>query len=173
MEEQDKILLKNLIEKYSFSDIVTELLMTNMICPNDILDIADEYSCPDNVENLLDTLLDDYNINDILQCFDDKDLLDYLSGSFTLDDYVQEQIDEVINEMNEESEKSLNDDIDDNSTNIDEIIITLSNAELCPDDIHKLLCLLTNNNFYIKDGNVIINKLKDIVQKNNYNVNYK
>jgi len=196
---KDKELLKSLMDKYTIEEIVDEYLKAGKCSSTDILDIADDIY--DNGENPIEQInnimdferqkslnnpiesmisLEDmmhdimfvyYDRDDIIRCFDNDELLDYLENSFELENYVEDKVNEAINEVKEEYDKEI-DELINAPTNKKGLMKTIRDIDLYSDDIHNLLCEITNSNKYEKDGSIIINRLKKILSKNNYGVNY-
>jgi len=196
---KDKELLKSLMDKYTIEEIVDEYLEAGKCSSTDILDIADDIY--DNGENPIEQInnimdferqkslnnpiesmisLEDmmhdimfvyYDRDDIIRCFDNDELLDYLENSFELENYVEDKVNEAINEVKEEYDKEI-DELINAPTNKKGLMKTIRDIDLYSDDIHNLLCEITNSNKYEKDGSIIINRLKKILSKNNYGVNY-
>ncbi len=197
---KDKELLKSLMDKYTIGEIVDEYLEAGKCSSADILDIADDiYNNGENpieqIDNIMDferqkalndptksmISLEDmmhdimfiyYDRDDIIRCFDNDELLDYLENSFELEKYVEDKVDEAINEVKEEYDKEI-DELIDAPTNKKGLMKTLRIIDLSPDDIHTIICELTNSNKYERDGSIIIDKLKKLINKNNYEVIYK
>ena len=196
MSNNDKEQLKELIKKYSFSDIIDELLEQHAICSMDIISIAREYENFDNntaIEQIHDILNNDdemchnmisctefmrdivlqyYDTWDVLEYFDNEDLLDKLDGSYELEHYVDYAIEQATNEINNEQIEELNKIIK-NIKSKKGLFNILKNIELSSDDIHQLICEITSSNRYDKNTNQTIDKLKKLLNKNNtYNVKY-
>lgn len=196
MSNNDKEQLKELIKKYSFSDIIDELLEQKAICSMDIISIAREYENLENntaIEQIHDILNNDdemchnmiscnefmrdivlqyYDTWDVLEYFDNEDLLDKLDGSYELEHYVDYAIEQATNEINNEQIEELNKIIK-NIKSKKGLFNILKNIELSSDDIHQLICEITSSNRYDKNTNQTIDKLKKLLNKNNtYNVKY-
>ena len=196
MSNNDKEQLKELIKKYSFSDIIDELLEQHTICSMDIISIAREYENLENntaIEQIHDILNNDdemchnmiscnefmrdivlqyYDTWDVLEYFDNEDLLDKLDGSYELEHYVDYAIEQATNEINNEQIEELNKIIK-NIKSKKGLFNILKNIELSSDDIHQLICEITSSNRYDKNTNQTIDKLKKLLNKNNtYNVKY-
>ena len=199
---KDKELLKSLMDKYTIGEIVDEYLEAGKCSSADILNIADDFwtspedetpiekigdvideerrkwykdpvnnkkvSCEDMMKEIMLVYFDE---DEILSYFDDSNLLDKLEGSWELNNYVEDKVDEVIDEVKEEYEKEIEKLID-APTNKKGLMKTVRDIDLYSDDVHNLLCELTNSNKYERDGSIIINRLKKILSKNNYGVNY-
>ena len=100
-----------------------------------------------------------------LLIFDFRNFLD------VMDNYVENKVSEVINDVNIEHAKEI-DELIDAPTNKKGLMKTINIINLSPDDIHTIICKLTNSNKYEKDASVIIDRLKKILNKNNYGVTY-
>ena len=197
MSNNDKEQLKELIKKYSFNDIIDELLEQKAICSMDIISIAREYENSENnntaIEQIHDILNNDdemchnmiscnefmrdivlqyYDTWDVLEYFDNEELLDKLDGSYELEHYVDYAIEQATNEINNEQIEELNKIIK-NIKSKKGLFNILKNIELSSDDIHQLICEITSSNRYDKNTNQIIDKLKELLNKNNtYNIKY-
>lgn len=199
---KDKELLKSLMDKYTIGEIVDEYLEAGKCSSVDILNIADDFwtspedetpiekiddiideerrkwykdpennkkvSCEDMMKEIM---LVHFDEDEILSYFDERDLLDKLEGTWELDNYVENKVNEAINEVKEEYDKEI-DELIDAPTNKKGLMKTVRDIDLYSDDIHNLLCEITNSNKYERDGSIIINRLKKILNKNNYGVNY-
>ena len=194
--------VKDIMDKYTIGEIVDMYLEAGKCSSADILNIADDFytspedetpiekiddiieeerrkwykdpvnnkkvSCEDMMKEIMLIYFDE---DDILSYFDERDLLDKLEGTWELNNYVEDKVDEAINEVNIEHAKEINELID-APTNKKGLMKTLRIIDLSPDDIHTIICELTNSNKYERDASVIIDRLKKILNKNNYGVNY-
>lgn len=199
---KDKELLKSLMDKYTIGEIVDEYLEAGKCSSADILNIADDFwtspedetpiekiddiideerrkwykdpennkkvSCEDMMKEIM---LVHFDEDEILSYFNERDLLDKLEGTWELNDYVEDKVNEAINEVKEEYDKEI-DELIDAPTNKKGLMKTLRIIDLSPDDIHTIICELTNSNKYERDASVIIDRLKKILNKNNYGVTY-
>lgn len=199
---KDKELLKSLMDKYTIGEIVDEYLEAGKCSSTDILNIADDFwtssedetpiekiddiideerrkwykdpennkkvSCEDMMKEIM---LVHFDEDEILSYFNERDLLDKLEGTWELNDYVEDKVNEAINEVKEEYDKEI-DELIDAPTNKKGLMKTLRIIDLSPDDIHTIICELTNSNKYERDTSVIIDRLKKILNKNNYGVTY-
>ena len=194
--------VKDIIDKYTIREIVDEYLEAGKCSSADILNIADDFWSPPEDETLIekiddiideerrkwykdpennkkvscedmmkDIMLVHFDEDEILSYFDERDLLDKLEGTWELDNYVEDKVAEVINEVNIEHAKEI-DELIDAPTNKKGLMKTINIIDLSPDDIHTIICKLTNSNKYERDASVIINRLKKILNKNNYGVTY-
>ena len=194
--------VKDIINKYTIGEIVDMYLEAGKCSSADILNIADDFlafpedetpiekidaiigeerrkwlkdpennkkvSCEDMMK---DIMLVHFDEDEILSYFDERDLLDKLEGTWELDNYVENKVSEVINDVNIEHAKEI-DELIDAPTNKKGLMKTINIIDLSPDDIHTIICELTNSNKYERDALVIIDRLKKILNKNNYGVTY-
>jgi hypothetical protein len=199
---KDKELLKSLMDKYTIGEIVDEYLEAGKCSSADILNIADDFwTSPEDetpiekIDNIIDEerrkwykdpnnykrvscedmmkeiMLVHFDEDEILSYFDERDLLDKLEGTWELDNYVENKVAEAINDVNIEHAKEI-DELIDAPVNKKGLMKTLRIIDLSPDDIHTIICELTNSNKYERDASVIIDRLKKILNKNNYGVTY-
>lgn len=194
--------VKDIIDKYTIGEIVDMYLEAGKCSSADILNIADDFwtptedetpiekinaiideerrkwykdpvnnkkvSCEDMIKEIMLVYFDE---DEILSYFDERDLLDKLEGTWELDNYVENKVAEVINEVNIEHAKEI-DELIDAPVNKKGLMKTINIIDLSPDDIHTIICKLTNSNKYERDASVIIDRLKKILNKNNYGVTY-
>jgi len=194
--------VKDIMDKYTIGEIVDMYLEAGKCSSADILNIADDfcvspedetpiekiddiideerrkwYKDPENnkkvsCEDMMkDIMLVHFDEDEILSYFDERDLLDKLEGTWELNDYVEDKVDKAINEVKEEYDKEI-DELIDAPINKKGLMKTINIIDLSPDDIHTIICELTNSNKYERDGYIILDKLKQMLNKNNYGVNY-
>lgn len=137
-KEYDDAEVKEMIEKCNLSDLIHIILETY-----DASDIVDELDADEN----------------ILDKFDDGDLLDHLEGTYALenhDDDVRRQYDY---ELREEIELDLYKQYKDNINDI-------KNYDI--DQMRKFFCNLLDVGYY--DDNGLFNGLNDLIQKMNSSI---
>lgn len=202
MHVKDKELLKNLMDKYTIGEIVDEYLEAGKCTSLDILNIADDFwtssedetpinkiediiederrkwykdstnnkkvSCGDMMKEIMLVYFDE---DEILSYFNERDLLYRLEGTWELNNYVEDKVNEAIDEVNIEHAKEI-DELIDAPISKKGLMKTIRDIDLYSDDIHTIICELTNSNKYERNGSIIIDKLKKILSKNTYGVNY-
>lgn len=174
----------------NFEEIITYALENNLMTPSDIINAAQMYEDPEKLDNLDDdqikafiksrglsdimTLIkDEYGLEDILyelpeddvlNHYDNDVLLDHLEGSFALEDhdsevrstfeyYLKEEILEDIGKQNRNNLNKLN--------------------ELNGDDLHRFICNVIGCGYYDQERlNEGLQKMKDKLNTNNYNIKY-
>jgi len=180
----DRTLLKEVWNRFSFEEILNAGLDNYKITSSDIINASDMYNDPDKKysnedikemissrglkevmkiikeEHSLDEILDELPKDEILDNIDADERLESLENTFELDQhdenvkyvYYTEYIDEWIDEFNNEREEYLR-----------------NMFNWSPDELHKFLC---DGLGYGYCDNNISNKLKEILNKNTYNVKY-
>lgn len=195
-EEFDK-LLHNLIDTHSFDDfnnLIDNLYVQGIINSADIAclnDHVNDLTYLEQIEELLDEdsklakqdpenhkKIELYNFLhdivfqywdkfDLLDFFDDYELLEQIENSYSLNNYVERQVDDAINDLNREHEIEIEELINNNTPTKKDILKAFSNYDYTADEIHSMICSLTNSNKY-EDGNKIMDKLKEVLKNNNY-----
>ena len=195
-EEFDK-LLHNLIDSHSFDDfnnLIDNLYVQGIINSADIACLNNHVNDLTYLEQINELLDEDsklaqqdpknhkkielYNFLhdivfqywdkfDLLNFFDDYELLEQIENSYSLNNYVERQVNDVINDLNTKHEIEIEELINNSTPTKKDILKAFSNYEYTADEIHSLICSLTNSNKY-DDGNKIMDKLKEVLKNNNY-----
>ena len=199
MSIEDYKALVDIVKRNGFSETIDVLMDANIIGSIDILSIADEIY--DNSENPIEQIdnimeferqralndptksmisLEDmmhdimfmyYDRDDIIRYFDNDELLDYLENSYELENYVKDKVEETENDLKNELNKEI-DELYDALPNKKQVLKTFNLYDFNSDDVHTLICQLTNVNLYDKNTQFTIEKLKEILNNNTYNVKY-
>lgn len=168
-----------------FEEILTFGLEHNFISSSDIIHASDIYKDPDkeyddeeikemikstDIYDLINMIVDVHSIQEIINCLDTDDImqligndemLDYLDGTYELDDHDDKvrtkYYDEVIDELATDLEKRYKERYD-----------NISN--LPSDDLHRFLCDIVGCSYY---ESTVIEQLKEKAKNNNYIENYK
>lgn len=186
MDDKDKKLLKQVWSNINdFEEILNFGLENNFISSSDIIHASDIYKDPDkeyddeeikeminstDISDLINMILDIRSIqevincldtDDIMQLIDNDDMIDYLDGTWALNNHDDEvrstYYDEVIDELATELEKKYKERYD-----------NISN--LPSDDLHRFLCDIVGCSYY---DSTVIEQLKEKAKNNNYIKNYK
>lgn len=199
MNIEDYKTLVDIVKRNGFNETIDVLMEANIISSIDILSIADEiYDNGENpieqIDNIMDferqralndptesmISLEDmmhdimfvyYDRDDIIKCFDDDELLDYLENSFELEKYVEDKVEEAEYDLRNEFDEEIN-KLCDALPNKKQVLKTFNLYDFNSDDVHTLICQLTNVNLYDKNTKFTIGKLKEILNNNTYNVKY-
>lgn len=199
MNIEDYKTLVDIVKRNGFNETIDVLMEANVISSIDILSIADEiYDNGENpieqIDNIMDferqralndptesmISLEDmmhdimfvyYDRDDIIKCFDDDELLDYLENSFELEKYVEDKVEEAEYDLRNEFDEEIN-KLCDALPNKKQVLKTFNLYDFNSDDVHTLICQLTNVNLYDKNTEFTIEKLKEILNNNTYNVKY-
>ncbi len=188
-----KKLLQIIWDECSFDEIINAGLNLNKCSSSDIINAASEYEDPEksDLENIISEssiedvieavkseftikdIIDElgrYDIDNILDCFDNDDILWYLEGSYNLekhDDQVKEEYYYTLyKEIIEEVQSAYD-------FNYKQFIKDIT-EEYSPDDYHELICDILGVGYYDKDlFNKRMKVLIDKLNKNNYGIKYK
>lgn len=196
-KEKFEKLLHNLIDTHSFDDfneLIDNLYVQGIINSADIACLnehVNDLTCLEQIEELLDEnsilALQDpehhkkielydflHNIVflywdkfDLLDFFEDYELLEQIEDSYELERYVESKTSEAIDDLNTEHEMEMEELINNITPTKKDILKAFSNYEYTADEIHSMICFLTNSNKY-DNGNKIMDKLKDVLKNNNY-----
>jgi hypothetical protein len=199
MTQEDKQKLQELMKSNSFEDIIDELLLSEKITSNDILNIAEDYWYNDMtpVEQIENIILDNQEIDDpekqirykdimaildsafpnedLMNYFDNYDLIDHLEGTFALEDYVDNRVDDALYDKEKEYEQQINylqETLNNAICSKSRILKSISKLDFTPDEVHKIICNLTNTNYYERNSDYTITELKKLANNNNYEVYY-
>ena len=115
--------------------------------------IKDEYSVGEIISNL--------DIDDVFQCIDDSEMLDYLDGTYELEDHDDEVRTRYHNDVLEDIIDKLERDYTEYNKNI---------QNWPSDDLHKFICDIVGCSYY---DSSVLEQLKEKLHNNNYIENYK
>lgn len=175
-----RTLLKEVWDKCSFEDILNAGLENYKITSSDIIHASDIYDDPEkeysdeDIKEMISSrglrevmeiiqeeyslcdILDDLPKNEILDNIDANERLDSLENTWELEQHDEEIKHECINEWIDEFNKEK----EEQSKNM---------FNWSPDELHKLLCDGFGYGYY---DNNISDRIKEILNKNTYNVKY-
>ena len=115
--------------------------------------IKDEYSVGEIISNL--------DTDDIFQCIDDSEMLDYLDGTYELDDHDDEVRTRYHNDVLEDIINKLERDYTEYNKNI---------QNWPADELHRFICDIAGCSYY---DSSVIEQLKEKLNNNSYIKNYK
>lgn len=184
MDNKDKKLLKQIWSNVNdFEEILNFGLENNFISSSDIIHVSDIYKDPNkeydedevkeamkslDIYDLMSIIKDEYSIgeiisnldiNDILQCIDNDEMLDYLDGTYELEDHDSEVKTQYHNDVLEDIIDKLERDYTEYNKNI---------QNWPPDELHRFICDIVGCNRYDK---TVIDKLLQKLKNNTY-INY-
>ena len=177
-------LLKKVWECHDLEDILTAGLDYNAITSSDIINASNMYKNPNKeytdedikemisfcgIENIMKIIENEYgvediieniSVDDILDPIPDNEILDYLKGSWTIEDYKEDIKEEYREELLEDVTEQVNAENENYKNNI---------INLEGDDLHHLICDIVGCTYY--DNNVS-DKFKEKLNKNSYGIKY-
>lgn len=115
--------------------------------------IKDEYSVREIINNL--------DIDDVFQCIDDSEMLDYLDGTWELDNHDDEVRTQYYDNVLEDIIDKLEKDYTEYNKNI---------QNWPSDELHRFICNIVGCTYY---DSTVLEQLKEKLNNNNYIENYK
>ena len=165
----------------NFEEILNFGLEHNFISSSDIIHASDIYKDPNkeydeeevkevmkslDIYDLMSIIKDEYSVgeiisnldtDDIFQCIDDSEMLDYLDGTYELDDHD----DEVRTRYH-------NDVLEDIINKLEEYNKNIQNWPA--DELHRFICDIAGCSYY---DSSVLEQLKEKLNNNSYIKNYK
>lgn len=169
----------------NFEEILNFGLEHNFISSSDIIHASDIYKDPNkeydeeevkevmkslDIYDLMSIIKDEYSVgeiisnldtDDIFQCIDDSEMLDYLDGTYELDDHDDEVRTRYHNDVLEDIINKLERDYTEYNKNI---------QNWPADELHRFICDIAGCSYY---DSSVIEQLKEKLNNNSYIKNYK
>ena len=169
----------------NFEEILNFGLEHNFISSSDIIHASDIYKDPNkeydeeevkeamkslDIYDLMSIIKDEYSVgeiisnldtDDIFQCIDDSEMLDYLDGTYELDDHDDEVRTRYHNDVLEDIINKLERDYTEYNKNI---------QNWPADELHRFICDIAGCSYY---DSSVLEQLKEKLNNNSYIKNYK
>lgn len=169
----------------NFEEILNFGLEHNFISSSDIIHASDIYKDPNkeydeeevkeamkslDIYDLMNIIKDEYSVgeiisnldtDDIFQCIDDSEMLDYLDGTYELDDHDDEVRTRYHNDVLEDIINKLERDYTEYNKNI---------QNWPADELHRFICDIAGCSYY---DSSVLEQLKEKLNNNSYIKNYK
>lgn len=169
----------------NFEEILNFGLEHNFISSSDIIHASDIYKDPNkeydeeevkeamkslDIYDLMSIIKDEYSVgeiisnldtDDIFQCIDDSEILDYLDGTYELEDHDDEVRTRYHNDVLEDIINKLERDYTEYNKNI---------QNWPADELHRFICDIAGCSYY---DSSVLEQLKEKLNNNSYIKNYK
>lgn len=174
-EKNKKKLLKEIWENCSFDEIIDAGFEYDKCHSEDLINAASEFEEKNNIHedfidalnelfeshrnnlpwthSIVETVVEYCFQSNVLDYFDNDDLIEHLDGTWEMDRYIEDKCEEAVKEYKEENEPFPNYKLN----NRDELIRTIQ--EMKKDDFRRFLCDLAGLHYCVEDDK-LYNELK-------------
>jgi hypothetical protein len=164
--KQKKQLLKKVWDNISFDEIIDAGFEFNKCSGEDIINAASEFELKNDIHedfmdalnelfeshrnnlpwthNIVETVVEYCYQSNVLDYFDNDDLIEHLDGTWEMDRYIKDKCEEAVKEYKEENDLS-----HDYPTNRDSLIRVIQNMK--KDDFRRFLCDLAGLHYCVED----------------------
>ena len=165
--EQKKQLLKKVWDNFSFDEIIDAGFEYDKCHGEDLINVASEFEEKNNIHedfidalnelfeshrnnlpwthNIVETVVEYCYQSNVLDYFDNDDLIEHLDGTWEMDRYIEDKCEEAVKEYKEENDSYP----DYRSTNRDSLIRVIQNMR--KEDFRRFLCDLAGLHYCVED----------------------